>query len=73
MKKSLLILCSAVLAFAGCTEKAKVEDTLTLKPDSPASLTVPKDGQIVNVEFKSTLAWTASVDVEEDVATVSPK
>ena len=73
MKKSLLILCSAALAFAGCTEKAKVEDSLTLKPDSPASLTVPKDGQIVNVEFKSTLAWTASVDVEEDVATVSPK
>lgn len=73
MKKSLLILCSAVLAFAGCTEKVKIEDSLTLKPESPTSLKVPKEGQIVNVEFKSTLAWTASLDVQEDVATVSPK
>lgn len=71
MKKSILALCAGVLAFAAC-DKEEVKVTPELKLTSEATVTVPQAGDIFTVTFESNVAWTAAIDVDKTVATLSP-
>lgn len=83
MKKALLALSAILFAFMACTEDPTTPDTPN-GPDTPtgkgeftltsaATATLQAAGGEVRVEFTSTVDWTASLDVESAVATVTPK
>lgn len=72
MRKSFFALCAAMLAFAACKQDAPVVAP-ELKLTTESAVTVPMDGDIVTVEFTSSVAWTAALDVEKDVASVNVK
>lgn len=59
MKKILTILAIASLAFA-CQKEPEVTPSVTL--NTPSEVTVKTEGEIITVEFQSTVAWTASID-----------
>ena len=73
MKKSFLALCALALAFSACVKEDGPKVEPELKLTSEAAITVGQDGGIFNVEFTSNVAWTASLDVAKDVATINAK
>ncbi len=73
MKKTLFALCALTLLLAGCDPEETPKVTPELKLTTEAAVTVPIDGDIVNVEFTSNVDWTAAIDVEKEVASLNVK
>lgn len=73
MKKTLFALCALTLLLAGCDPEETPKVTPELKLTTEAAVTVPTDGDIVNVEFTSNVDWTAAIDVEKEVASLNVK
>lgn len=75
MKKNLFILgVAAMMAMFACTPDKKAESKIEVT-SVPTEL-IPIEGTDeagVAVEFKSNETWTAELDVDEDVAVVTPK
>ena len=73
MKKSLFALCALALAFAACDKTEEPQIVPELKLTTEAAITVPQEGDIINVTFESNVNWTATLDVEKDVASLNVK
>ena len=73
MKKSLFALCTLALAFAACDKTEGPQIVPELKLTTEAAITVPQEGDIINVTFESNVNWTATLDVEKDVASLNVK
>lgn len=61
MKKTLFALCALALAFAACDKTEKPQIVPELKLTTEAAITVPQEGDIINVTFESNVNWTAAL------------
>lgn len=72
MKKSLFVLCAAMALMASCKKEEAPKVDPALKLVSEAAVTVSQEGDIINVEFTSNVAWKAELSADKSIATASP-
>ena len=73
MKKFFTIFALALVALVACNKEPKVEDKLVINGETTALIPIEGLDEPYVVTFSSTKAWTAKLDVTDDVAIVAPK